>query len=107
MLFIIHPDALLYSDVWTSNLLLFRGYRSKGEVFCRHRPVLLVFLLFFQAGIRVPRRCRELFNPADEALVTPGEWERAPLIESSGRSTVLIPVEVVAPELAGRVWGFR
>ena len=46
-------------------------------------------------------------DPADEALVTPGEWERAPLIELSGRSTVPIPVEVVSPELAGRVWGFR
>jgi len=59
MLLIIH---LMLSSIQISgqgNLLLFRGYSSKGEVFCRHRPVLLVFLLFFQAGIRVPRRCRD------------------------------------------------
>ena len=107
MLLIIH---LMLSSVQISERVIscyFAATAPRARFSVAKDRTVLVFSCFFQAGMRVPRRCRALFNPGDEALVTPGEWERAPLIESSGHSTVLIPVEAVSPELAGRVWGFR
>src|SRR5260370_34043901 len=107
MLLIIHLMLSLIQIPGRGNLLLFRRRLPKGEAFCGKRQALAVFPLFYQAGPPLPRECSGLATPisrrqrsTDYSQVT---WERAPLIEQSGRSTVLIPVAAVLPQPADMV----
>ena len=106
MLIIIHLMLSRYRYLDGIISCYFAGPAPKAKLSAEAGGPCLFFSCLFKQGLAV---CGDVVIGSAQQmrpLSRPVMWERAPLIESSGRSTVLAPVEEMSPELAGRVWGF-